>query len=145
VTPLAPDVLQVIFCACLPWSRFGFIGPVPGRSSRRGRPAQLLDSQSSHDSELLELHIRRVAGGDFTQRLFDARRSAPVAVLRDRSGKFVYRDNPGPVLIDRRLEPDLAPLKSMAEAPPRRGCHERPCPLVLGARQPLDLYENSSC
>src|SRR5260370_24664162 len=72
LTPLAPDVLQVFL-------------RLPAVESLRFHPGQYLDilldggrrrsfsiASPPHDSQLLELHVRRVPDGGFTERLFGA-------------------------------------------------------------------------
>jgi len=139
LTPLAPDVLQVFL-------------RLPAVESLRFHPGQYLDllldggrrrsfsiASPPHDSELLELHIRRVAGGDFTQRLFDASPVGSLLRIEGPIGQYVYRENPGPVLMIAGGT-GFAPLKSMLRHL-LEGGHERPVHLYWGARQPLDLYE----
>ncbi|MBV9343833.1 MAG: 2Fe-2S iron-sulfur cluster binding domain-containing protein, partial [Gammaproteobacteria bacterium] len=92
---LAPDVLQV-------WLR------LPAVERLSFQPGQYLDvlleggrrrsfsiASPPHDSGLLELHVRQVAGGDFTARLFAAGAEALTAgsLLRIEGpvGQFVYR------------------------------------------------------
>src|SRR5260370_23768551 len=99
LAPLAPDVLQVFL-------------RLPAVESLRFHPGQYLDilldggrrrsfsiASPPHDSQLLELHVRRVAGGGFTERLFDA---LPVGSLRRIEGtivQFVSQAHPTPVLM----------------------------------------------
>src|SRR5205823_4895491 len=72
LTPLAPDVMQL-------WLR------LPAVERLRFHPGQYLDvllengrrrsfsiASPPHDSEALELHVRRVSGGGFSERLFGA-------------------------------------------------------------------------
>src|SRR5919108_116637 len=78
LTPLAPDVMQLFL-------------QLPAVERLRFHPGQYLDvlleggrrrsfsiASPPHDSELLELHVRRVTGGGFTERLF-ARESGGAA------------------------------------------------------------------
>ena len=79
LTPLAPDVMQVML-------------RLPAVERLRFQPGQYLDvlledgrrrsfsiASPPHDSELIELHVRRVPGGGFTERLFGGRRAQPLA------------------------------------------------------------------
>jgi len=103
-----------------------------------------------HDSELLELHVRRVSGGGFTERLFGgadgAAGHAALAVgsllrIEGPIGQFSYREGGGPVLMVAGGT-GFAPLKSMLrhalEAGARRDIH-----LYWGARHRLDVYEEA--
>jgi CDP-4-dehydro-6-deoxyglucose reductase len=77
LTPLASDVMQV-------WLR------LPAVETLRFQPGQYLDvlleggrrrsfsiASPPHDSDLIELHVRRVPGGGFTERLFGAAGGVP--------------------------------------------------------------------
>jgi CDP-4-dehydro-6-deoxyglucose reductase, E3 len=159
LTPLAPDVMQVLL-------------RLPAVERLRFHPGQYLDvlldggrrrsfsiASPPHDSELLELHVRRVSGGGFTERLFghapgDAASATPGvtppapssplgagALLRIEGpvGQFSYRDSAGPVLMVAGGT-GFAPLKSMLrhvlETGIRRDIH-----FYWGARHVRDLYE----
>ncbi|HEY0766808.1 MAG TPA: 2Fe-2S iron-sulfur cluster-binding protein [Steroidobacteraceae bacterium] len=148
---LAPDVMQV-------WLR------LPAVERLRFHPGQYLDvlleggrrrsfsiASPPHDSELIELHVRRVSGGGFSERLF---RPAAGATSADTSpalgigsllriegpvGQFSYREGSGPALMIAGGT-GFAPLKSMLrhvlETGIRRELH-----FYWGARHTRDLYE----
>jgi CDP-4-dehydro-6-deoxyglucose reductase len=160
LTPLAPDVMQLFL-------------QLPAVERLRFHPGQYLDvlleggrrrsfsiASPPHDSELLELHVRRVTGGGFTERLFAREsggaatpaapgpaRPAPMsaigagALLRIEGpiGQFTYRDGTGPALMVAGGT-GFAPLKSMLrhvlETGVRRDIH-----FYWGARHVQDLYE----
>jgi CDP-4-dehydro-6-deoxyglucose reductase, E3 len=159
LTPLAPDVMQV-------WLR------LPAVERLRFHAGQYLDvllpggrrrsfsiASPPHDSELIELHVRRVSGGGFTERLFASAAAGadagavgatgsttqPVlavgSLLRIEGpvGQFSYRDGTGPLLMVAGGT-GFAPLKSMLrhvlETGIRRDIH-----FYWGARHVRDLYE----
>ena len=145
LTPLAADVMQV-------WLR------LPAVESLRFQPGQYLDilleggrrrsfsiASPPHDSERLELHVRRVPGGGFTERLFGALHAGALLRIEGPVGQFTYRQGSGPVLMIAGGT-GFAPLKSMlrhileggASARPMREIH-----LYWGARQPSDVYEEA--
>jgi CDP-4-dehydro-6-deoxyglucose reductase len=139
VTPLAPDVLQVFL-------------RLPAVESLRFHPGQYLDilldggrrrsfsiASPPHDSELLELHVRRVAGGDFTQRLFDASPVGSLLRIEGPIGQFVYQEGQAPLLMIAGGT-GFAPLKSMLRHVLERGI-DRPIHFYWGARQLHDVYE----
>ncbi|HEX4647778.1 MAG TPA: 2Fe-2S iron-sulfur cluster-binding protein, partial [Steroidobacteraceae bacterium] len=147
LNPLAPDVMQVFL-------------QLPAVERLRFHPGQYLDvllesgrrrsfsiASPPHDSELIELHVRRVSGGGFTERLF-ARESggaasaiSPGSLLRIEGpiGQFTYREGAGPALMVAGGT-GFAPLKSMLrhvlETGIRRDIH-----LYWGARRAQDVYE----
>ncbi len=145
LTPLAADVMQV-------WLR------LPAVERLRFQPGQYLDilldggrrrsfsiASPPHDSELLELHVRRVPGGGFTERLFGALHTGALLRIEGPLGQFTYRPGSGPALMIAGGT-GFAPLKSMlrhilesaAEAGPTREIR-----FYWGARQPPDVYEEA--
>ena len=146
LVPLAPDVAQVFL-------------RLPAVETLRFHPGQYLDvlleggrrrsfsfANPPHDHELIELHIRRVAGGGFTEWLFgrlDPRPSAAGALLTIEGpfGQFSYREGAGAVLMIAGGT-GFAPLKSMLRHVLERGI-EREIHLYWGARQAHDLYEEA--
>lgn len=159
LTPLAPDVLQVML-------------RLPAVERLRFHPGQYLDvlldarrrrsfsiACPPHDAELIELHVRRVAGGGFTQRLFAAPAGshppaqasagstspdqplAPGSLLRIEGpmGQFSYRAGESPLIMVGGGT-GFAPLKSMLrhvlETGIRRNIH-----FYWGARHVADVYE----
>jgi CDP-4-dehydro-6-deoxyglucose reductase, E3 len=148
LTPLAPDVMQMMLR--LPTvERLSF---QPGQYLdvllEGGRRRSFSIASPPHDSEFLELHVRRVSGGGFTQRLFGngAPGGAALTVgsllrIEGPIGQFSYRDGPGPLLMVAGGT-GFAPLKSMLrhilESGIRREVH-----FYWGARHSGDLYEEA--
>jgi CDP-4-dehydro-6-deoxyglucose reductase len=139
LTLLAPDVLQVFL-------------RLPAVESLRFHPGQYLDilldegrrrsfsiASPPHDSELLELHVRRVAGGGFTEHLFDALPVGSLLRIEGPIGQFVYEQNQAPLLMIAGGT-GFAPLKSMLRHVLEGGI-DRPIHLYWGARQSQDVYE----
>jgi CDP-4-dehydro-6-deoxyglucose reductase len=141
LTRLAPDVMQVFL-------------RLPAVESLRFQPGQYLDvlldggrrrsfsiANPPHDAELLELHVRRVPGGDFTEALFERLQSGALLRIEGPIGQFIYRANAAPALMIAGGT-GFAPLKSMLrhvlESDSAREIH-----FYWGARQPPDLYEES--
>jgi CDP-4-dehydro-6-deoxyglucose reductase len=139
LTPLAPDVMQVFL-------------RLPAVEMLQFQPGQYLDilldggrrrsfsiASPPHDSDLLELHVRRVPGGGFSDGLF---RTVPVGTLlriEGPIGQFVYRENASPLLMIAGGT-GFAPLKSMLRHILERGIDRR-IHLYWGARQAHDVYE----
>ena len=140
LTPLAPDVLQVMLrlpsVEQLPFHPGQYLDVLlPG-----GRRRSFSIACPPHDAELLELHVRRVTGGGFTERLFGGG-VAVGSLLRIEGpiGQFRYREGDGPVIMIAGGT-GFAPLKSMLrhmlETGTRREVH-----LYWGARHRADVYE----
>jgi len=144
---LAPDVMQV-------WLRLPSVERLHFHAGQYldvllegGRRRSFSIASPPHDSELIELHVRRVSGGGFTERLFAASKAKePLAVgsllrIEGPVGQFSYREGTGPVLMVAGGT-GFAPLKSLLrhilETGIRREVH-----LYWGARQVRDLYEEA--
>lgn len=148
LTSLAPDVMQMMLR--LPTvERLSFH---PGQYLdvllEGGRRRSFSIASPPHDSELLELHVRRVSGGGFTQRLFGDAAAAGAALkvgallrIEGPIGQFTYRGGSGPLLMVAGGT-GFAPLKSMLrhvlETGIRREIH-----LYWGARHAADVYEEA--
>jgi len=141
ITPLAPDVMQV-FLRLPVVERLEF---QPGQYLDilldRGRRRSFSIASPPHDSELLELHIRRVPGGQFTDGLWDTPPVGSLLKIEGPIGQFVYRDAPSPLLMIAGGT-GFAPLKSMLRHILERGI-DRPVHLYWGARQAHDVYEEA--
>ena len=148
LTSLAPDVMQV-------WLR------LPAVETLRFQPGQYLDvlleggrrrsfsiANPPHDSDLIELHVRRVAGGGFTERLFGtdgaALHAGSLLRIEGPLGQFIYRPGSGPVVMIAGGT-GFAPLKSMLRHILEDGSDNgRDLHLYWGARRPPDLYEEAT-
>lgn len=168
LVPLAADVLQVFL-------------RLPAVERLDSRPGQYLDvlvedgrrrsfsiASPPHDSSLIELHVRRVAGGGFTEKLFGAGSAGAAlglgALLRIEGpvGQFVYRESDRPALFIAGGT-GFAPLKSMLRHMLERGGAVKPSHpaadagslasgaasgtralhLFWGARKAADVYEEA--
>lgn len=138
---LAPDVMQVFL-------------QLPSVESLRFQPGQYLDvlledgrrrsfsiASPPHDSDLIELHVRRVTGGGFSELLFTTLHVGSLLRIEGPVGQFVYREGTGPLLMIAGGT-GFAPLKSMLRHMLERGV-QRETHLYWGARQAVDVYEES--
>ena len=140
LTPLAPDVLEVLLqppaVERLPFHPGQYLDVLLDGGKRRSFSIAC----PPHDAGLLELHVRRVQGGGFTQRLFGGS-LGPGSLLRIEGpmGQFSYRPGASPVIMVAGGT-GFAPLKSMLrhvlETGIRRDIH-----FYWGARHAADLYE----
>jgi CDP-4-dehydro-6-deoxyglucose reductase len=117
-----------------------------------GRRRSFSIASPPHDSRLLELHVRRVAGGEFSAPLFDADAQTALLTIEGPLGHFVYRQGaatqgtPGwrvaPMLLvggGTGLAPLLSILRHVAE----NGI-ERDMILYWGVRSERDLYAHAA-
>jgi CDP-4-dehydro-6-deoxyglucose reductase len=136
---LAPDVMQVML-------------RLPAVEPLRFQAGQYLDvllderrrsfsiASPPHDSELIELHVRRVRGGGFTERIFDGDlTTGSLLRIEGPIGQFIYRDGRGPLLMVAGGT-GFAPLKSMLRHLLESGV-QRDVHCFWGARHERDVYE----
>ncbi len=138
---LAPDVLQVFL-------------RLPATEQVAFRAGQYLDillddggrrsfslACPPHDASLLEIHVRLVTGGRFTQRLFDQLRDGALLRIELPMGQFAYQHNARPLLLvagGTGFAPIKSILRQIFEIGPVRSTH-----LFWGARRQVDLYEEA--
>jgi CDP-4-dehydro-6-deoxyglucose reductase, E3 len=95
-----------------------------------------------HDAEVLELHVRRVAGGKFTEHVFEKMKERDILRFEGPLGVFFLREeSPKPIVLV-ASGTGFAPIKSLVEDAFHRGI-ERPMTLYWGGRRPKDLYMNA--
>lgn len=139
LTPLAPDVMQVFLrLPAVETLRF-HAGQYLDVLLDGGRRRSFSIASPPHDSDLLELHVRRVKGGSFTERLFAPSALGSLLRIEGPLGQFVYVDSPAPLLMIAGGT-GFAPLKAMLRHLLEGGV-DRPIHLYWGARQALDVYE----
>jgi len=91
-----------------------------------------------HDARLLELHVRRVVGGEFSAPLFDADTQSALLTIEGPLGQFVYRPGIAPMLLVGGGT-GLAPLLSILRHVVENGI-ERDMTVYWGVRSERDLY-----
>jgi CDP-4-dehydro-6-deoxyglucose reductase len=95
-----------------------------------------------HDARLLELHVRRVAGGEFSARLFDEDMRSALLTIEGPLGQFAYRPGPAPMLLIGGGT-GIAPLLSMLRHAIENGLG-RDMTLYWGVRSERDLYAEAT-
>lgn len=96
---------------------------------------------STPQEALIELHIRRVASGEFTQQLFQDMQPGTLLRIEGPLGQFWFRhESPRPALMIGGGT-GYAPLRSMLHSLLRRDDRRR-LHLYWGAQQAADLYED---
>jgi CDP-4-dehydro-6-deoxyglucose reductase len=141
LTLLAPDVMQVFL-------RLPAVEPLhfqPGQYLDvlldGGRRRSFSIASPPHDGEGIELHVRRVAGGGFSQALFEQLRVGSLLRIEGPIGQFIYRERAAPALMIAGGT-GFAPLKSMLRHALESGS-TREIHFYWGARQAVDVYEEA--
>jgi CDP-4-dehydro-6-deoxyglucose reductase len=93
-----------------------------------------------HDAAFLELHVRRVPGGAFSEKLFTELRPGVLLHMEGPLGQFVYRPGERPLLLVGGGT-GYAPLKAMLRQVLEKESR-REVTLFWGARTMADLYED---
>ena len=109
-----------------------------------GRRRSFSIASPPHDAGLIELHVRRVSGGEFTEQVFNGMAAGALLRIEGPLGQFVWRgpaaDSPrGPLILvagGTGFSPIKAILRQLLESGERRPVH-----LYWGARHEADLYQ----
>ena len=106
---------------------------------RDGRRRAFSFANAPHDDATLELHLRRVPGGQFTESVFAQLPEKTVLRIQGPFGTFTLREDSGRPLLLIGGGTGFAPLKSMIEHAFHVGL-AGPMHLYRGARAGRDLY-----
>jgi CDP-4-dehydro-6-deoxyglucose reductase len=98
-------------------------------------------ASAPHDSELIELHVRRVAGGSFTEHVFTTMKERDILRFEGPLGVFFLREDSDKPIVLVASGTGFAPIKALIEEAFRKGV-ARPMVLYWGGRRPKDLYMN---
>jgi CDP-4-dehydro-6-deoxyglucose reductase len=99
-------------------------------------------ANAPHADELLELHIRQVAGGSFTEHVFGKMKERDILRLEGPLGSFFLREDSAKPIVLVASGTGFAPIKSIIESSVHRKV-TRPMVLYWGAHRPKDLYLNA--
>jgi len=91
-----------------------------------------------HDDEFLQLHVRRVAGGSFTEHVFAQMKERDILRFEGPLGSFFLRESDKPVILV-ASGTGFAPIKAIIEDALHKGT-VRSMVLYWGGRRPKDLY-----
>jgi CDP-4-dehydro-6-deoxyglucose reductase, E3 len=107
-----------------------------------GRRRSFSIASPPHDARPLELHVRRVAGGEFSAPLFDVAVAGALLSIEGPLGQFTHRAGAAPMLLIGGGT-GLAPLLSILRHVIETGL-EREMRLYWGVRGARDLYANDA-
>ncbi len=98
-------------------------------------------ANSPQDDELLQLHVRHVAGGQFTDHVFGKMKERDILRFEGPLGTFFLREESDKPMVLVASGTGFAPIKSLVENAFHKGV-TRPMVLYWGGRRPKDLYMN---
>jgi len=103
------------------------------------KPRNFSLANAPHNGEFLELHIRKIEGGAFTQYVFNEMKERDILRFKGPLGEFQLREGSDKPVIFVADGTGFAPVKSMIEHALNIGL-QRPMHLYWGGRRPADLY-----
>jgi CDP-4-dehydro-6-deoxyglucose reductase, E3 len=98
-------------------------------------------ANAPHDDEFLQLHVRHVAGGSFTEHVFGRMKERDILRFEAPLGTFFLREDSDKPIVFVASGTGFAPIKSIIETALKKGV-TRPMTLYWGGRRPQDLYLN---
>jgi CDP-4-dehydro-6-deoxyglucose reductase len=96
-------------------------------------------ANAPHDAELLQLHVRHVAGGKFTDHVFAKMKERDILRFEGPLGTFFLREESDKPIVFVASGTGFAPIKAVIEHMQHKGI-KRPMTLYWGGRRPKDLY-----
>lgn len=105
-----------------------------------GRERAFSIANAPHDDEFIELHIRHVDGGEFTDYVFDKLQDKAIMRIRGPLGTFFLREDSERPVVFVAGGTGFAPIKGQIEHALHIG-DKRPMHLYWGVRSKRDLYQ----
>lgn len=136
---LAPDVMALWLKLPANEQLQFFAGQYIDLLTKDGKPRSFSLANAPHEGELLELHIRNISGGSFTQYIFNELRERDILRFKGPLGTFFLREDSDKPIIFVASGTGFAPIKAIIEHALYIGT-ERPMHFYWGARTLTDLY-----
>lgn len=139
---LAPDVIEMHLR--LPANeRFEFLaGQYIDVLLKDGKKRSYSLASAPRDENMLELHIRHVPGGLFTEQVFSTMKVRDILRFNGPHGSFYLREDSSKPMILLAGGTGFAPVKSIVEHAIAKGI-TRPMFIYWGAKARVDLYQNA--
>ncbi|MGE0332015.1 MAG: CDP-6-deoxy-delta-3,4-glucoseen reductase [Ramlibacter sp.] len=96
-------------------------------------------ANAPHNGPAVELHIRHMPGGKFTDHVFSAMKEKEILRVEGPYGSFYLRDDSAKPMVLLASGTGFAPIKAVIEQMQHKGI-TRPATLYWGGRRPSDLY-----
>ena len=96
-------------------------------------------ANAPHNGPGVELHIRHMPGGKFTDHVFTAMKEKEILRVEGPFGSFFLREDSDKPMILLASGTGFAPIKALIEHMQFKGI-QRPATLYWGGRRPIDLY-----
>ena len=99
-------------------------------------------ANAPHDDALLQLHIRHVPGGVFTDQVFSTMKAGDILRFNGPHGSFYLREESTKPMILLAGGTGFAPIKAIVEHALAENC-QRPMHIYWGAKARIDLYQHA--
>ena len=96
-------------------------------------------ANAPHADELIQLHVRQVVGGQFTDHVFNKMKERDILRMEGPLGTFFLREDSAKPIVFVASGTGFAPIKSIIETALHKAV-ARPMTLYWGGRRPKDLY-----
>jgi len=96
-------------------------------------------ANTPHDDEFLQVHVRHVSGGTFTDHVFGKMKERDILRFEAPLGTFYLREDSDKPILFVASGTGFAPIKAIVEAALAKD-NKRPMTLYWGGRRPRDLY-----
>ena len=107
-----------------------------------GRKRSFSLANAPHDDAVLQLHIRHVPGGAFTEQVFTTLKVRDILRFNGPHGSFYLREDSAKPMILLAGGTGFAPIKAIVEHAIAENC-QRPMFIYWGARTKADLYQHA--
>jgi CDP-4-dehydro-6-deoxyglucose reductase len=111
------------------------------RSYSMATAPRALTNPDGSAANMIELHIRHLPGGVFTDQVFSTMKEKDILRLEGPFGSFYLREESTKPMVLLASGTGFAPIKALIENMQRKGI-ERKATLYWGGRRPHDLYLN---
>jgi CDP-4-dehydro-6-deoxyglucose reductase len=108
---------------------------------KEGKRRSFSIANPPHAADLIELHVRHVAGGQFTDHVFGKMKERDILRFEGPLGTFFLREESQKPIVFVASGTGFAPIKAVIEYMQNKGI-QRPATLYWGGRRPKDLYMN---
>src|SRR5450830_489327 len=146
VTRAAPDVIVLQLRSegpALSYQAGQYIDVLLDDGQRRSYSMATAAATDAAAAGLLELHVRHLPGGLFTDRVFGGLQAGELLQLEGPGGNFYLRDGDSPVIL-LASGTGFAPIKALMEDAIAKKSN-RPMRLYWGGRRQADLYMDALC
>ena len=106
---------------------------------KEGKPRSFSLAHAPHDDEFLELHIRHIPGGSFSQHAFNEMKERDIMRIKGPLGRFYLREDSDKPIVFVASGTGFAPVKSIIEHALHVGT-ARPMHFYWGVRKQADFY-----